>query len=448
MDFIETCRKFIAIESTPAHGNYEAAKWAAELCRARGLHVELQEEIFGDTKQANIIARWTAERPDAEFLLQNHLDTVDPGSFQLWTETGFNPFDATIIDNKIHGLGAAEVKLDFLCKLEAMTSFRDRKNWKLPPVLVGTFGEESGMHGALKLIRKNKVSAKMALIGEPSDLKVIVAAKGIVNVEIQVPFSLQEIKHRQEHNLRESTSTQSKLFIGKPAHSATPHLGESAINKMMEHLLMLPEQISIMEIDGGTNFNTVPSHALLEIDIAVPPADPISIKLVEIFRALKQLDGEFKKYQDADFTPSYPTLNIGMIRTHEDHVLISGNCRMPPIITQEIYESWMGMLNQVCEKNGSTLRVNDYKKPFRTSENSMLVRGCLDELKNMNVNTQIATQASTNEASLFSRMGIDCVCFGPGKKEENVHTPQEHVDIVDLQKATEFYRRVIERFCL
>lgn len=448
MEFIENCRKLISIESTPDHGNFDAAQWLAELCRKKGLHVELQEEILGDTKHANIIARPVEQRADAEFLMQTHLDTVDPGPFQLWTQTGQNPFDATIRDQKIYGLGTAETKLDFLCKLEAIGQFADRKNWKLPPVLVGTFGEESGMQGALKLIRKNKISAKMALIGEPSDLKVILAAKGIVSVEIRIPFSKEEIDYRKEHNLRESTSTQSKLFIGKPAHSATPQLGDSAINKMMEHLLQLPEEVSVMEIDGGTNFNTVPAHALLEIDMVAPAPSPIAPKICNIFRAVKELEVEFKKYQDRDFTPTHPTLNIGMIRTFEDHVMISGNCRLPPVITQEIYEAWMGRLQRICEENDSVFRINDYKKPFRVSESSMLVRACLDELRAMDLPAQTATQASTNEASIFSRVGIECVCFGPGKKEENVHTPQENVALEDLRRATEFYKRMIERFCL
>jgi succinyl-diaminopimelate desuccinylase len=434
LEFIEACRKLISIDSTPAHGNKEVALWVAELCREKGLHVEVQQEFVGDTEQANVIVRPGPQRPEAELLLQTHLDTVDPGPFQLWTETDQNPFDATIRDGKIYGLGAADVK--------------DRASWKLSPVLVGTFGEESGMQGALKLIRKNKVNAKMALIGEPSDLKVINAAKGYASVEVRVPFSQEEISYRHEHNLRESTSTQSKLFMGKPAHSSTPHLGESAIIKMLEHLMQLPDGVSVMEVDGGTNFNTVPSHALLELDIVSTIRSPIAQKIRVIYQAVKDLEVEFLKFQDKDFYPPQPTLNIGVIRTYEDHVMISGSCRIPPLITHEIYESWMGRLRDVCASQGSIFRVNDYKKPFRTDENSILVRGCQNELKAMNLNSELLSQPSTNEASIFSRTGVDCVCFGPGRREGNVHTPQEHVEIAALEKAVQFYQRIIERFCV
>lgn len=419
----------------------------AAFCRQKGLHVEEQEEIVGDLEQVNVIARPVEVRPGSEFLLQTHLDTVDPGPYPLWTKTGANPFDAHIIDGNIHGLGAADVKLDFLCKLEALASFGKRE-WILPPVLVGTFGEESGMQGALKLIRKNKISAKMALIGEPSNLQLINSAKGFASVEIRLPFSAEEINYRREHNLRESTSTQSKLFNGKAAHSSTPHLGESAIAKLLESLMMLPDSVNIMEIDGGNNFNTVPSHAFLEIDMVSIIKNPISQRIANIYRAIKGLELEFLDHKDNDFYPTTPTLNIGVIRTNEDDIQISGTCRIPPIITHEIYEGWMNRLRQVCDENEAIFRVSDYKKPFRTQSNSILVKGCLDELRAMGLSDIPISQSSTNEASIFSRIGIDCVCFGPGKREGNVHTPNEHVAVGDLEAATQFYKRIIERFCL
>jgi acetylornithine deacetylase/succinyl-diaminopimelate desuccinylase-like protein len=448
LDFIEACRQLVSIDSTPTHGNKEVALFAAELCKARGLHVELQQDFVGDIENVNVIARPQQERPALEFLMQTHLDTVDPGPFALWTQTECNPFDATIIDGKIYGLGTADVKLDYLCKLEALSSFGTGKTWKLPPVLVGTYGEEIGMQGALRLIRKNKIAAKMALIGEPSDLKLINAGKGFASVEIRIPFTAEEIAYRQEHNLKESTSTQSKLFIGKTAHSSMPHLGESAVVKMLDYIEQIPDSVTLMEIDGGVNYNSVPSHALLEIDIVSNTSKPIIGKIIGINGAIKSLDKEFLKFTDKDFFPPQPTLNIGLIRTYQDHVLLAGSCRLPPVISNETYEGWMAQLREVCESHDSQFRVTDYKKPFKTDGNSILVKGCRDELRSMGLMDTLTTQPSTNESSIFSRTGIECLCFGPGKREGNAHTPSEHVAVEDLHKAVDFYKRVIERFCL
>ena len=448
MDFIETCRKFISFDTSLQSGNKELAEFAATLCREKGLSVELQYDSIGDQDHANIIVRHQESRPASEFLLQTHLDTVDPGPYRLWSKNGSNPFDATIYENTIYGLGAADVKLDFLCKLEAISSFAKDSPWKLPPVLVGTYGEEAGMLGMLKLIRKNKISAKMALVGEASDLKVIYAGKGYASVEIKIPFNESEMAYLEEHNLQESSSTQSKIFMGKSAHSSVPHLGDNAINKMFDYIVNLPEGIMLMHIDGGDNHNTVASHASLEIDIVAGSQNPILKKLTTIYEFIKRLQFDFLNYSDKDFNPSTPTLNIGLVRTFADHILLGGSCRIPPVVTNEIYEEWMKSFKSVCESVGAEFRILDYKKPYRTHENSILFRGCMDELRALGLPAESMTQPSINEASLLSRIGVECISFGPGKREGNIHTPQEHVSIEDLYKAIEFYKKSIERFCL
>lgn len=448
MDFVETCRRLIAVDSSPSHGSQRMAEVAAVLCHERGLRVaELQTDVRGGVAQANVVARpaGAEDRPGLELMLQTHLDTIEPGPFQMWARNGQNPFDAVIVDGRIHGLGAADAKLDFLCKLEAIASFGERKDWKLPPVLVGTYGEEAGMAGALKLIRKNMVHAKMALVGEPTGLRLVNAAQGFVNVEILLPFSEDESRYRREHDLRESTSTQSRLFHGRAAHSSTPHLGESAVAKMLEFLQQLPDGVVVMEIDGGQSSNTVPSHAFLELEAATVKS-PVAPKIRALHRRLQELEREFAGHRDPEFTPGTPTLNVGLIRTHDDHVQFLGSCRLPPSVTQNVYEGWMNALGEFCRSIGAVFRVNDYKKPFRTPANSMLVKGCSDELRAMDLDARVTTQSSANEASLFSRTGVECVCFGPGVRGGNVQ--DENVAIEDLKQAVEFYRRVIERFCL
>lgn len=448
MEFVQACREFISIDSTPTQGSRKAAEFAANFCRNLGLHVEEQVESSPFGEETNVIVRHKPVRGDLELLLQNHLDTIDPGPFHLWSVTGNNPFDATIVDKKIYGLGAADVKLDFLCKARAMASVIDRKDkFKLPPVLVGTYGEETGMAGCLKLIRKNKVNPKFALIGEPTNLSLSNAAKGFASVEIIIPFAPEEIRYRNEHNLRESTSTQSKVFHGISAHSAHPHLGDSAIVKMLTYLEMIPESVAIMEIDGGTSYNTVPSHAFLELDFTTV-GNPITSKIRSIYNAIKKLEDEFKTHIDNSYSPNHPTLNIGLIRTHADHILMSGSCRILPSITQEVFEKWMEFLRISCADNGSQFRITDYKKPFSSPENSIFTKGCRDILGEMGMPNDLSSLSSTNESSLIARLKVDCLCFGPGLRENNIHTPNEHVLVEDLEKATAFYTKVIERFCL
>lgn len=448
-DFIDSCRKAIAMDSSPQASTVDLVNYFEKLATDLGLHVEVQHEMQNGITQANILVRINPfVAGQNEFLLQAHLDTVDPNNFSLWKKNNFNPFDAVIEDGKIYGLGSAEVKLDFLCKLKALVQLKNMKFNNLQPVLVGTFGEETGMQGTLKLIRKNKINAKYALIGEPSDLKIINAAKGFATVEMRIPFSQEEIEYKKIKSSSESTSTQTKIFSGKSAHSSTPHLGDSSATKLFEYLTKMPDNVVIVDIDAGTRLNMIPSQAMVELDVAASFKEPVIKKINYLFHAMNNVQIEMQSIKDFQFEPQFSTISVGIIRTFEDHILIGGSCRILPNVKQEEYEKWMQMISVACEKVGAEFRLQDYKRPFRTDENSVLIKGALAELEKLGHKSECMSLASTNEASLFSRVGIECICIGPGLREKNVHTANEHVEIKHLEVMTSFYQKMIERFCI
>lgn len=448
-DFAQACRKLISFDTSPLQSTVELVDYLAGLARQNGLHVDVQSEIQNGVSQANILVRCQPFSPgDQEFLLQTHLDTVDPGSFSNWKKNSFNPYDAVIEDQKIFGLGSAEVKLDFLCKLQVLIEFKNLNFKNLKPVLVGTFGEETGMQGTLKLIRKNKINIKYALIGEPTNFNIVNAAKGFATVEIKIPISVEEQKHKSEQLISESSSTQTKIFSGRSAHSSTPHLGESAAVKMFDFLNQMPDRMVIIDIDVGTRLNMIPSQAMVEFDVASEVRDTAIQKINILYKALSSVQQQMKLVVDDDFEPKHSTLSVGIMRTHPDHIFIGGSCRILPTVKQEQYESWMNIIQQACSTVGAEFRLQDYKRPFRTSADSVFTKAALTELSQLNIDSKCQALASTNEASLFSRLGIECLCFGAGLREGNVHTPNEYVTFSDLDKATAFYKRMIERFCL
>lgn len=439
----------ISIDTSPNASTIELVEFLAGLATDEGLHVEVLREVYNGIAQANIIVRAEPYKPgDVEFLLQTHLDTVDPDNFSLWRKNDFNPFEAVIEDGKIYGLGAAEVKLDFLCKLNALKKVKNKKFGALKPVLIGTFGEETGMQGALRLIRKNKINAKYALLGETTDMKIINASKGFAVVEIRIPIGAEERRYKEDRLKLESVTTETKLFSGLSAHSSTPHLGDNAIQKMLDFLQKMPENIVLIEADGGTRFNMVPNQAMVELDITSHVKDVTIVKLNKIYRVLQEVESDMKLLTDEGFVPAHSTLSIGLIRTADDHLRLGGSCRILPNITQEQYETWMKKIQTTCEEVGAQFVITDYKRPFRTNENSVLIKAAQSILNKHGLESNCATLASTNEASLFSRLGVECICFGAGIRDGNVHTPQEHVKIEDLDKVTQFYEQMVERFCL
>src|ERR1044072_9335007 len=132
--FLEEARRIIRINSVSANGNEEIANYAAALMQDRGLKTQIQHVTHSNEdiskRQFNVIGIMGDPLSDRKIrkglLLNTHLDTVGTGLPENWTETSRDPFASTMKDGKIYGLGSADVKLDFLCKLHAIEKFREK----------------------------------------------------------------------------------------------------------------------------------------------------------------------------------------------------------------------------------------------------------------------------------------------------------------------------------
>lgn len=447
MNFLDQCRHFLGLESTPSSGNLLAAEFVAKLGTSLGLHVDVQRESWEGVEQANVLLRPQKEIPKEEFMLQTHLDTVEAGHFGQWTRTEANPFNATIVDDAIYGLGAADVKLDILCKLEAAKNLLDKK-LNRPFVIVGTFGAQSGMAGAIRLIRRKRLNAFSAMVGEPTSMQLANAGMGLAIVEVAIPFSVEEMAYRHDHNQMESSSSQSKIFSGKAAHSSLPDMGDNAIFKMLEYLSQLPDGIAILDLDGGVNYNSVPSRAMLEIDVVAGFRDPILPKIISVFAGLRELERKLREFTDEDFQPGHPTMNLGMVRTTAGEVVFTGSCRLPPSVTDLEYQDWMDQLSATVAEAGSTFRIKDYRRGFNSDAKSEMVTIAQSVLQELKLDSSLKKISMATEANVFHRFGIECLVWGPGQSYGNSHAPNERVQIQDLKMAVEVYRRILERVCL
>jgi succinyl-diaminopimelate desuccinylase len=117
-------------------------------------------------------------------------------------------------------------------------------------------------------------------------------------------------------------------------------------------------------------------------------------------------------------------------------------------VSDAVFQEWTAGIQAACAKVGGQFRVVEYRKPFNTYTDSDFSKSCMDELRKIQPKAQFQTQPNTNEASLLTRIGVECLSFGAGVREGNIHTPSENVLLLDLQKSIEFYKNVIERICL
>ena len=106
--FLEEAKRMIRINSVSVNGNEEIANYAAALMQDRGLKTQIQHVTHSNEdiskRQFNVIGIMGDPLSDRKIrkglLLNTHLDTVSPGIVQNWTETGGDPFAATLKDGK------------------------------------------------------------------------------------------------------------------------------------------------------------------------------------------------------------------------------------------------------------------------------------------------------------------------------------------------------------
>lgn len=445
MEFLQACKELIAIDSSPSNGTGEASAFIKKLGQELGFNVHVEEEIQRGTNEANVICYLGDKVDRVHLMLQTHLDTYDPGSFALWEKTGKNPFHATIHEGNMYGLGVADTKLDFLCKLYAAKEFLGKKPNKNFAV-VGTYGEEYNMNGSIRLIR-HTLQADRVLVSEPTNFDLVVSGKGLANIEITIPFSMEEMKAKTEHDSGEGQSTQCKIFKGVAAHSSQPLRGENAIEKMFAYLEQLPDQILLLEIDGGTNYNTIPVQSLVEFDLVPMQVTTVNQKLLQVYKKIVQMKEEFNKIKDPDFDPPMTTLNIGMARTYSDHLKLMGCVRWPAVVKETTYLQWIEELKLFCSSIGAVFRVRDHKKPFSVPRDSEFVKLCHQGIQKEEIGSALATQPVTNEANVFHKLGLETLVFGPGLREGNSQTPDEFISIDNLHKATKIYQNIIQDVC-
>jgi acetylornithine deacetylase/succinyl-diaminopimelate desuccinylase-like protein len=449
LEFLDLCKKMIQIESTPSTGNEEVVLFCAELCRQGGMEVTLQEAELRGLKQFNLIARPKShpqKDTSEEIIFQSHLDTVEPGPLTNWTKTDNNPFNMTREGEKVYGLGTADVKLDFLCKFTALKEFTATKQ-RRPFALVGTFGEEIGMHGAHHLMATKAVNAKMAIIGEPSELQIVYANNGYMILTFQIPFSEQELARRTSE-ITNTSMTQEKMFRGKAAHSSTPHLGDNAILKLVTYLEKMPKGMAIIEATGGVSDNTVPAEAHVELDAGASLGESVGDKIVKLVRDLQRLESEFLNFDNKEFSPSYPTLNVAILKTTDKALDLRVSFRITPDVPMEQVEKWMTYCEERARDLGCICERSRLSPPAFTALNSELVKGALEIAAMQGLSTKPITKASGTESSVYCEHGLECIVFGPGVSVGNSHTANEYNLMPQLEKASAFYTEAVKRFCL
>jgi acetylornithine deacetylase len=222
---------------------------------SRGWNVNLQEVTRG---RANV---W-ASRGGRGVALSTHLDTVPPY------------FPPTLTGDRLFGRGAADAKGIAAAMMVAADALVAEGESRVDLLFV--VGEEKGSDGA-RAANRLPATSRYLINGEPTESALASGAKGSLRVIVRTR--------------------------GRAAHSAYAHLGQSAIEPMLERLpsvktlafptdpVLGPTTVNIGTIRGGTEANVVPAECEAEVMFRlVNDVEPVKARLDEWARGWAELE--------------------------------------------------------------------------------------------------------------------------------------------------------------
>jgi len=230
VDPVALTRSLVDIDSTTGREG-EAAAWLAGWLRARGYRVAEQPVSAG---RSNVYAALDA---DPLVAFSTHIDCVPPF------------FGSRVERGLIFGRGACDAKGILAAQVAAAERLRASGESRLALLFVA--GEERGSDGARIANEHAPPGIRFLINGEPTDNRLGAATRGVLRVRLRA--------------------------AGRAAHSSFPELGESAIDKLLDALMVirgvqLPEDpllgrthYTVGLIEGGVAPNVVSPHAAAEL---------------------------------------------------------------------------------------------------------------------------------------------------------------------------------------
>lgn len=323
-----------------------------------------------------LLAELKKEKTTIHF--NGHYDVVPAG--EGWR---YNPFSAKIINGKLYGRGASDMKggiASIIATLRTLANFEDYLNVGVNASFVPD--EETTSMGTKYLVEKNLVNADYAIITEPTSLKSIdIGCKGGIWMYVCVK--------------------------GKAAHASRPWLGENAFEKgiLLANALVTELKPKITSRESRYKFHDKNSRkATIEFGGYVKGGNKINVVPEEFWFSIDR-----------------------RILPDED--------------VNEAYEEIVAFIKRKCSELGIT-----YEILVEDIENSYILKGegnIIENLSQVTTNItgskpQVGVKTGFTEMALFGSSGIKSLTFGPG--DENLaHIVNEYIEIQQLLDSVKIF---------
>ena len=375
---VEMIERLVSFDTTSRNSNLELIHFVRDYLGHHGVVAELVHN--DDQTKANLYATLGQKR-DGGVVLSGHTDVV-PTDGQDWSS---DPFTVRHDDGRLYGRGTADMKSFIAIALALVPDFMAR-DLDIPVHLALSYDEEVGCIGAHGLVPKITIPGarpKAVIVGEPTNMRVVNAHKGI--------------------NAFRTTVT------GLEAHSSATHLGVNAIihaAELISYLGQLADElkanadpqctfdppytsIQVGVIEGGTALNIIPKSCTFYWEFRdVPDEDPEAL---------------LKRFTDFAETQVLPRMRS-----------VSDDADIVTTATSRV----VGLF------------------PEDGSAAETLVMALVGS-------NQTYTAAYGTEAGIFQGAGVPTVVCGPGDIMQ-AHKPDEFIELSQVDECTAFMRRLLD----
>jgi len=415
-ELIKLLQELIKAKSVnPPGDEVNPANVLLEFFEKHGLKPRL---YFSTNYRANLYLEVKGSFQNPILLLQGHLDTVPPGS-----DWKYDPFLAVIVNDRIYGRGAADMKSGLASMAMALVIAVENEliGSGVLKYCANADEEMGGRQGVVWMIKNypELLKANFAIVGEPTGSReagkfIVIGEKGYLDLKIKVK--------------------------GVKAHSSVPDYGVNAIIQAMKLL----NQLLKKRIKGSTPYSKIQLYKELWNSLKERYGT-----LGALRKIMSRRDKRTKALMKALFSNTIsPGIITGGLKSNvvPDSCEVIINFRLLPGTTKEKVISY---IKSLCRE----LDVSVDIEALEYHESSIL-SGSVPEVELLR-NTakeilgykppRIISPAFSDAAHLRNMLHIPAVQFGPGEAN-TAHAVNEYVEVQDLVTTTKIYLLFIAKY--
>ena len=284
-ELVDLTRALIRISSVVRPGDASAteaavARHVEAWLTKQGFDLEVQEVAPG---RPNVVA-WLGDKGGGRsLLLEGHTDVVTEGNPAEWTHP---PFGADLVDGKIYGRGAADMKGGLAAAMVAATAIKRSGAALNGRLVVGALVDEEGDMIGAKHLCATAIGRELdaAIICEPEQNELCLEQRGVVWARIS-------IRGRMAHGAMPEAGVNPITALGALLQEV-PAL-ERRLRKLCKkspHLRppTVTPTIARSPVQGVEQSNVIPSSARALLDVRLTPGPDEAAVAREIDAACRQ----------------------------------------------------------------------------------------------------------------------------------------------------------------